>query len=220
MKIKSILASMLAVAALAGGTNEVPETKLTPGDQEAAYMSFRITTPNGPLSRNSSEEGSQTYEEAITSLYVVTFDSSEGLVYPAKGTPVTQVSGTDMTKPEVVKVSGSAKKLLLIANPGTELLSAMNGAYKGMSFSEFNKAVSIAFQRNTAAKPEGLVNEQRTIAGTKGGNDEAFSKFTMINSDGPVAIDDTKMQFVGKGYHDTEEEAIEAASKSRQTVKI
>lgn len=133
MKIKTILVSMLAVAALAACTKENggdigPEPVTAAAD--VAYLSIRIQTQ--PQSRASGEQDAEGNESLLKTLYIFTFDNGGNIVgIPGTTNYYTQVApGTpEAGKPEAFKISAAATKLLVVANPGpkfqTSVISAM-----------------------------------------------------------------------------------------------
>ena len=80
LKIKSILVSLLAVAALASCSNENleenPEVEGGAG-YDVAYVSISLTNPKVPGSRASGEQTALEEESAINELYLITFNASK-----------------------------------------------------------------------------------------------------------------------------------------------
>ena len=80
LKIKSILVSLLVVAALASCSNENleenPEVEGGAG-YDVAYVSISLTNPKVPGSRASGEQPALPAESAINELYVITFDAGK-----------------------------------------------------------------------------------------------------------------------------------------------
>jgi len=217
MKIKSILVSMLAMVALASCSNEDKGDVPSIGDYDAAYMSIRVITPTGTPTRGSNEQGAEDYEKAISSMYAITFDEAGKLVHHAKELPAQLLTGSTGS-PDAIRVSANVKEILLIANPGTEVLKVLNNAFAGQTFTNLNTAIALAYTKNTATKPEVLVNEIRKAEGDKNAT-VTYSNFTMINSNGLETI--ATIYKVGDTYK-TEEAAKEAANNdsNRQTIKI
>ena len=131
LKIKSILVSLLAIAVLAGCSNELDDNtdgEVTKG-YDVAYVSISLTNPKSPGTRASGEQPSLPAESLINELYVITFNATKDVVKDAGTTKFATVLGTGefgtnsgVTTPNTpVKVSTDTKYLLVIANPGTTL---------------------------------------------------------------------------------------------------
>ncbi len=119
-----VLAGCSANSGIGGGGGAPPVP-------DVAYLSISIAGRS--LTRASSEEEASDDENALKTLYLVTFDDAGSIVArpgsrafyafidaPAPGNP---------TLPEAVKVSAAAKNLVVIANPGPALkarLDALN----------------------------------------------------------------------------------------------
>ena len=89
LKIKSILVSLLAVAALASCSNENleenPEVEGGAG-YDVAYVSISLTNPKVPGSRASGEQTALEEESAINELYLITFNASKVVTKDEKAT--------------------------------------------------------------------------------------------------------------------------------------
>lgn len=178
MKIKSILISMLAIAALVGCSDNNDEPTPPGGDSQTAYLSLRITYPTS-LTRASSEDDGSQEESAINSLRVITFDKNKMLVHHSTEDPVKKLSSSDFTgsgtgaasSTNPIKVSSSTKYLLIIANPGANLEARLNTLTSGSSYSVFNDAISVTI--NDGEDRGILADEIRTAGGTN---------FAMINA--------------------------------------
>ena len=132
LKIKSILVSLLAVAALASCSNENleenPEVEGGAG-YDVAYVSISLTNPKVPGSRASGEQTALEEESAINELYLITFNASKVVTKDEKATKYATVLGSSsfgtnsgVTTPNTpVKVDPNTKYLLVIANPGYQL---------------------------------------------------------------------------------------------------
>ncbi|MCD7901967.1 MAG: Mfa1 family fimbria major subunit [Bacteroides sp.] len=222
MNVKLIFASMLAVTvALTSCSSDNENEPKGPGveipDNAVAYVSFNVQTPTGEKTRASEEQQASPAENEIKTLYAITFDGNEKEVHYENVNPAQQVTldAGDATKPEPICVTSKAKKLLLIANPGEELLARLNNC-AGLSFEDVNAAV-------TSTKQVG------EITGTHG--------FTMINEGNRLVNSDTdltfnselclvdiagKMQLVGDGdgQHPTADEAINEAKKDGNRITV
>ena len=220
MKIRSFLASMLAVAALASCSNENEGPDVNPGDADVAYLSLHVVTPYGTPTRapGSSEQPATPDENAVNSLYLVTFDAANKIVNPAASKPYATVVATTpntMTAPDAIKVSAKTANLLLIANPGDDLFAVLENAYTGMTYADLNQAIALAFTENTSRKPETLVDELRTLTGLKNNASPNYKDFTMINVDDLVSAG--TIYTVGS---DTEAQAKAKAEQNRITVRV
>ncbi len=205
MKIKTLMFSMLALTALVGCSEEDNDLNGSNPDG-VAYVSINIQTQE--KTRASSEGSAETDESAIKSLYLVTFDDN-GKVLPVPGTTNYFSKSTAEKEPDAFRVSASAAKLLVVANPGTKLLEALNNLTSISYFSTLN----------------GVITDARftEIAGDQG--------FTMINvglepknpqpndkiSDALIDI----KEFIQKVDDTTsEEDAKQNAEKNRVKIKI
>lgn len=139
MKTKIILVSVLAaITALAGcttggggGTKPVDGTGV-------AYLSIEIEAQE--RTRASTEDPGAN-ESDLKTLYLLTFDDTENIV-GVPGTSEYSIKIDNATStPDAVKVSSSATKLLVIANPGTQLLSVINGLNSTTTYSTINAAI-------------------------------------------------------------------------------
>lgn len=232
LKIKSILVSMLAVAALASCSDDNEPTRQS-SDFDGAYMSLRIALPTQANTRvagtSAEKDPADAAETAINSLYVVTFDTNKNLVHHARMNAVTVLSPTELTTPTgngylgtktAILVSASTKYLLVVANPGKELAAQLTSSVTGTSFDDINKAIQVNL--TTGDKPEKLVGEIM----------DATNGFTMINSgtynttgnnqwDEGCLLDVTNnIAVVDGAVNKTEAEAVAEAEGNRATLKI
>lgn len=201
----------------------------TIGDGDVAYMSISVTTPTSERTR-STELNASTDESTINTLYAITFDENKQLVHHNKENPVMQLIAlnTKLDAPKAVRVSTSAKYLVIIANPGPQLKNVMNGLTQGTAYSAFNSAVNLTITAKD--KREILVNEIRKVTNAaKGSGSEKYENFAMINSgdigaDGLEEIAASSLYVVGTdtNQYKTEAEAEKAANDatSKQKIKI
>lgn len=180
LKIKSILVSLLAVAALASCSKENDENDSTTqgSNMDVAYMSLRISLPSQKANtRASGELDPEGAEGDIKTLHVITFNDSKKLVHHSKQSPVIVLQGTSLTGSgnsrgtNAIMVSADTKFLLVVANPGTKLAARLGSMTSGSSYDEFNDMVQTVLAGSND-KPETLVGE--IVDNTKG--------FTMINA--------------------------------------
>ncbi|WP_295940336.1 Mfa1 family fimbria major subunit [uncultured Alistipes sp.] len=137
MKTRTILASMLAVAALAGCSQEHDDYTKPVDAASAAYLSVNFDTEKE--TRSNEHEGAN--ESDLKTLYLITFDDT-GIVVgvPDSSDFFTEVlSGT--ATPEPILVSSNATRLLVIANPGTALKGVIEDINGTTTFTTVNAAI-------------------------------------------------------------------------------
>ena len=171
LKIKSILVSLLAVAALASCSNENleenPEVEGGAG-YDVAYVSISLTNPKVPGSRASGEETALKKESAINELYLITFDASKVVTMDEKATKYATVLGEEsfrtddasgVTTPNTpVKVNPNTKYLLVVANPGYQLKSRLDAIAADATYATINAMVTVP-ENNTKPNNAYLVEE-------------------------------------------------------------
>ena len=186
LKIKSILVSLLVIAALASCSTDEADSIVQNPDLDVAYMSLRITLPTQKpgtraVTGSSEEKGPVGEEGTVNSLYIITFDSQKRLVHHAKKNPVTilgsgdlslQASGNQGTT-DAIMVSASTEYLLVIVNPGTAMKARLGNLAAGASYDDINVAINLTLA--SGSKPETLVGEIADPAVSGAG-------FTMINA--------------------------------------
>lgn len=158
LKIKSILVSLLAVAALASCSKENDESPEVDGgkDYDVAYVSISLSGPKKTGTRSSAEKPSLEEESKIHELYVITFNSGSVVVKDAdptvkyatvlgSGTFGTSTGG--ITTPNTpIKVDPTTHYLLVIANPGITLKNRLDNIAAGATFDDINNMVTVATQ--------------------------------------------------------------------------
>ena len=169
LKIKSILVSLLAVAALASCSNENleenPEVEGGAGD-DVAYVSISLTNPKMPGSRASGEQTALEEESAINELYLITFNASKVVTKDEKATKYATVLGSSsfgtnsgVTTPNTpVKVDPNTKYLLVIANPGYQLKDRLDNLSAGATYATINGMITVP-ENNTKPNNAYLVEE-------------------------------------------------------------
>ena len=171
LKIKSILVSLLVVAALASCSNENleenPEVEGGAG-YDVAYVSISLTNPKVPGSRASGEETALKKESAINELYLITFDASKVVTKDEKATKYATVLGEEsfrtddasgVTTPNTpVKVNPNTKYLLVVANPGYQLKSRLDAIAADATYATINAMVTVP-ENNTKPNNAYLVEE-------------------------------------------------------------
>lgn len=191
---------MLALAALAACSKDAAEGNgqvKGQDDFDAAYISVRVATPyttNG--TRSSSEQNASASETAIKSLYAITFDSKDNVI-AYKDEPAVQVlanfaddGASAVQKPDAIKVSSNAKKILLIANPGEKLEAVLDDVATGDAFDLVNAAVTD-------------VDVTEIMDAAKG--------FTMVNANGLISISNLCVVGEKEGQYKTDALAKAAA---------
>lgn len=159
LKIKSILVSLLAVAALASCSKENDESPDIDGGKgyDVAYVSISLTNPKTPGTRASSEQPSLPAESLIKELYVITFNSSKEALKNANDEYATVLGTSEfgtssgITTPNTpVKVSTDTQYLLVIANPGAELKKRLDAIPDGAEFDDINALITVATKSGEA----------------------------------------------------------------------
>ena len=167
LKIKSILVSLLVVAALASCSNENleenPEVEGGAG-YDVAYVSISLTNPKVPGSRASGEQPALPAESAINELYVITFDAGKKVTKDEKADKYATVLGSfgtnnGVTTPNTpVKVDPNTKYLLVVANPGYQLKSRLDAIAADATYATINAMVTVP-ENNTKPNNAYLVEE-------------------------------------------------------------
>lgn len=169
LKIKSILVSLLAVAALASCSNENleenPEVEGGAG-YDVAYVSISLTNPKMPGSRASGEQTALEEESVINELYLITFNASKVVTKDEKATKYATVLGSSsfgtnsgVTTPNTpVKVDPNTKYLLVIANPGYQLKDRLDNLSAGATYATINGMITVP-ENNTKPNNAYLVEE-------------------------------------------------------------
>ncbi|MEQ3135714.1 MULTISPECIES: Mfa1 family fimbria major subunit [Bacteroides] len=160
LKIKSILVSLLAIAALASCSNDLDDDSdggVTKG-YDVAYVSISLTNPKTSGTRASGEQPSLPEESAIKELYVITFNASKVVVKDADALKYATVLGTTefgtnagITTPNTpVKVSTDTQYLLVVANPGTVLQARLDNIANGATFNDINALITVTTKSGEA----------------------------------------------------------------------
>lgn len=232
LKIKSILVSLLAVAALASCSKENDESPEVDGgkDYDVAYVSISLSGPKKVRTRSSAEKPSLPEESDINELYVITFDDLGNVVRDADATKYATVLGkgpdeddfrtsvSGITTPNnPIKVATNTEYLLVIANPGAILKDRLDNIASTATYDNINAMLTVTTK---SGEPDNsyLVDE---VAHTGG--------FTMINS-GFYNTTSSKWEdncllnvankIVKAADYKTDNEALEAAKKNPASLKI
>ncbi|WP_065219771.1 MULTISPECIES: Mfa1 family fimbria major subunit [Butyricimonas] len=215
MKIKMILVSMFAIAALTGCSEKDGEHdgQLGARDADMAFVSIKIETES--TTARSSGEGAGANESDLKTLYVVVFNDAGNVVGVPGTTEYFIKIQNASSKPDAIKISGAATKLLMIANPGSELVKIFDDINSLTTFPTLNVAIK------SVSKGE-ITDEVVPI--TRG--------FTMINSgdesgknagdkisDPLIPIGD-KIQKVTEDVDETAAKKAAELDDNRVTIKI
>ena len=170
LKIKSILVSLLAVAALASCSNEnLEENSGVEGGSsgyDVAYVSISLTNPKVLGSRASGEQTALPAESKINELYVITFNASKVVTKDEDATKYATVLGASsfgtnsgVTTPNTpIKVGTDTKYLLVVANPGFILKSRLDAIADGTNYTAINAMITVP-ENNTKPNNAYLVEE-------------------------------------------------------------
>lgn len=158
LKIKSILVSLLAIAALASCSKENDENPEVDGgkDYDVAYVSISMTNPKTTGTRASAEQPSLPAESLIKELYVITFNSSKAVTKDADATKYVTVLGagtfgtnSGVTTPNTpIKVGTDTKYLLVVANPGAVLKDRLDNITAGATYATINAMITVPTKTN------------------------------------------------------------------------
>lgn len=188
LKIKSILVSLLAVAALASCSDD--NDNLGGGDEknyDAAYMSISLSVPKASRTRaGSTETGALESETKINEIYLILFDKDKKVVKDKDASTYYSILSSshlseDGTSPlEPFKVSFATKYLLVIANPGAKMKAHIAAkVVEDATYATINTMFSVT-EDPTAGNNLYLIEE---VART--------NSYTMINAG---EFDDTDLQ--------------------------
>ena len=232
LKIKSILVSLLAIAALASCSNDLDDDSdggVTKG-YDVAYVSISLTNPKTSGTRASGEQPSLPEESAIKELYVITFNASKVVVKDADALKYATVLGTTefgtnagITTPNTpVKVSTDTQYLLVVANPGTVLQARLDNIANGATFNDINALITVT-TKSGEANNSYLVDEVVHANGCAMINAGFFD-----DSDGDPAnhawkdecLLDVSDKIVLAKDHKTETQALNAAKSNPATLEI
>ena len=155
LKIKSILVSMLAVAALASCSEDNDIGAGGDGDKnyDVAYVSISMSSPKNTRTRASGEQDARPEESAINELYVITFDKNKVVVKDASATKYVTVLGSGsfgtntsgVTTPNTpIRVATDTKYLLVVANPGKKIKKRLDDEITvTTTFNDINAVVTV-----------------------------------------------------------------------------
>lgn len=209
MKIKFILLSMLAAAALASCSKEAGVDQAPVDSSGVAYLSLRVETQK---ETRASGEDPGANESDLESIYVLTFDDTETIV-AVPGTSDYYIKVTTAS-PDAMKVSASATKLLVVANPGAKLLSVLNGINSTTIFSTINQAISDVTH---AEITDDVANITKGFAMINGGDESGLTAGQKITT--PLIPIGSHIKKISD-FGGNESQAKAAAEAARVTVKI
>lgn len=186
LKIKSILVSLLAVAALASCSDN-GETTPGGGDEkgyDAAYMSISLSVPKASKTRaGSTETGALEAETKINEVYLILFDENRKVVNEKDEPPYYNILNSSHLSPdgttplEPFKVSPDTKYLLVIANPGAQMKAHIAAkVVKDATYADINTMFSVT-KDNTAEDNLYLIEEIARVRA-----EDTNKGFTMINA--------------------------------------
>lgn len=186
LKIKSILVSLLAVAALASCSDN-GETTPDGGDEkgyDAAYMSISLSVPKASKTRaGSTETGALEAETKINEVYLILFDENRKVVNEKDEPPYYNILNSSHLSPdgttplEPFKVSPDTKYLLVIANPGAQMKAHIAAkVVKDATYADINTMFSVT-EDNTAEDNLYLIEEIARVRA-----EDTNKGFTMINA--------------------------------------
>lgn len=233
LKIKSILVSLLAVAALASCSNENLEEN--PGvdggiGYDVAYVSISMTNPKVPGSRASGEQPALPAESAIKELYVITFNASKVVTKDADATKYATILGagsfgtnSGVTTPNTpIKVGTDTKYLLVIANPGYQLKSRLDAIAVGATYATINTMITVPTQSgkpNNAYLVEEVVHSNGCAMINVGFFDDSDSNPDNHAWKEECLLDVSDKIILASNYK-TEAQALNAAKSNPATLEI
>ncbi|MDR2936018.1 MAG: Mfa1 family fimbria major subunit [Rikenellaceae bacterium] len=147
--MKQILLTSAALVAMifASCSKENGGEAPNPGSTGMAYLSIRVDARS--QTRASSENDGLPAESTLKKLYLITFTEAGNVVaVPGSTLYYNEIDATDPgvgytdKKPKAVKISDASKNLVVIANPGDELLKAITGLTSSSTFGTFNAAIA------------------------------------------------------------------------------
>ncbi len=213
------IAAAAMMVGLAGCTIE--GSKPTPPvgqDGETAYVSIKIDRPL----RNTRASGENAGTEGdITSAYIVTFDDNGTVVrIPEGGYFISIPAGSGGTIPSTAttnKVGAATTKIMVVANPGTKVMAALNALAQGSTLTVFNQA--IASITATEIQPTaGIFTMISSPADAEDEDGEPREDGDVIST--PLIDVDPAVVGDGTGEYPTDGAAIAAAQGAPITVRV
>lgn len=221
-KTKTMLTFILAIAILTGCSNEKHNPSVI-SDHQVAYVSIHLKTPSVPKSRTSSAENASDEENAIKTLYAIAFDGNNNIATYGSDEAAQKLTGFESSgadpiqEPDVFRVPASARKLLLIANPGEKLETVLTDAVKGIPYGALNAAITTEnpYANEVASSITGytMINCGQMVDSDNDAQDNANLCLNDISGNVQVVGD-------GDNQHSSDAEAIEAAKNNRVTINM
>ena len=145
--VKIFALAAVAAFGLASCSNEIDENTPKGGQSSGeAYLSIKVKQTEQTRAGSTEEPGS-TAENLLSSLYLITLDAGNAVLNIPGGSAsyisIADPAGVNPT-PEPVKISATAKKLVVIANPGAKLLARLNNMGAGTPWATVNAAIEAA----------------------------------------------------------------------------
>ena len=113
------------------------------GDGETAYVSIKIDRPQRNSRASDEEAGS---EGDIKSAYIVTFDENGTVVRIPEGgyfiSILGESGGNIPSAATTNKVGAETTHVMVVANPGTKVMAALNALAQGSTLTAFNQAIA------------------------------------------------------------------------------
>lgn len=162
MKVKSILVSMFALAALASCSNDENLPSGNPNinvDGREAYMSVSVTMPKSTGTRAPGEDVGSTKEQKVNELLLALFDASDVCLETKKLAAtdyILNVGGADVSgyTGKAFKVPAATAKVLAVVNPSKKFVTA---CVASASWSVINGAVEQTVEEVIGATKDSLM---------------------------------------------------------------
>ena len=212
MKLRFMFMSALAIVLLTNCNDDDGYKNTEVSNADVAYLSIRIETH--PTTRASGENPGAD-ESDIKKLYLVTFDNAgKVLGIPSTSAYFIEIDPASST-PGAVKVSADATKLLVVANPGTQLAGVISGVGATSTFNSINAAIAGVAEDEVT---DNVKDIKKGFAMINSGNDAGLSEGTKITD---LLIDITgKMIKPKEGEKDEDTKLRAELSDNRGDVRI
>lgn len=212
MKNRMVLRLALAAIVFAGCVEEKEDKSLTSGGiADVAYISLKVKTEKNEA--RSSGENAGMNESDLKTLYLITFDETEKVVGIPKTTEYYTKIEDAASKPDAIKISAASEKLLVIANPGDELLDVIENINDRTTFPTINAAVKGVTMAEITDNVNAITRGFTMINSGDESNKQAGEKIT-----DPLISLVGKIQVVSKDLQ--EEDAIKEAEDDNNRVDV
>lgn len=161
----------------------------------------------------SSGENAGMNESDLKTLYLITFDETEKVVGIPKTTEYYTKIEDAASKPDAIKISAASEKLLVIANPGDELLDVIENINDRTTFPTINAAVKGVTMAEITDNVNAITRGFTMINSGDESNKQAGEKIT-----DPLISLVGKIQVVSKDLQ--EEDAIKEAEDDNNRVDV